>query len=88
MNHISPNMVVQVIDMGLLWGVIPNAENFLQAGNEMRKIDGVVVDANVPQVGAAAAANIQMRVTMCCRRPCVRPVLLRSERACHCGLNL
>ena len=28
MNHISPNMVVQVNDMWLLWGVMPNAENF------------------------------------------------------------
>ena len=59
----------------------------LQAGNEMRKIDGVVVDANVPQVGAADAYAVSMFVIMCCRRPCVQLVLLPSERVFRCGLN-
>jgi hypothetical protein len=31
----------------------------LQAGNEMRKLDGVVVDANVPQVNVSAANVLQ-----------------------------
>jgi hypothetical protein len=51
MNHISPNMVVQVSDPVTVL-LMRHFGYFFQAGNEMRKIDGVVVDANVPQVCA------------------------------------
>jgi hypothetical protein len=52
----------------------------------MRKLDGVVVDANVPQVNDSAA-NVLHPETACRRKLCVRLVLLQSGRASRCGLN-
>ena len=57
----------------------------------MRKIDGVVVDANVPQVFIFAEmllCLVQVHVTFCYRRLCVLLVPLQSERVLLCGLNL
>jgi hypothetical protein len=61
LNHISPNMVIQVsLCFGSAnWKSKMQTDIVLQAGNEMRKLDGVVVDANVPQVNVSAANVLQ-----------------------------